>query len=331
MEPGLDNHVPAKPNPEVQPIKADLERAKDPETTPSSRILKTSVVLDFGDTIYLTEHRRASEGNGSSLITQIESLAKIPSLLPAHTARTAHVTTRSATDERKPKPITLGKTIRAAFEESVGRDGGKKFLPLGSLYRILTKERISNELTSYYPEIQSDELQTLVRDIWDTHTIVQSPESIQTTTRLRIFAILALLGQVKEIRNFIRDKLYDSHLPFILSTNDDGDCQLEHNDENGGQTIEFFSNWPQEHDLESYAEKQWQVLSPYFQLSTSKHSEILHYDFPRETILPFLEKDDDRKRGGFGEVFRVKIRPESHNCCEDPVSIPSSMIVLQPQ
>jgi hypothetical protein len=322
MEPGLDHCVPATPNPEVQHTKDDLEKSKDPETTPSLQELKTTVVLDFGDTIYLAEHRRASEEDGSSLTTQTETLPKTPSLLPSHTTRNAYVTTLSATDERKPKYISLGQIIRAAFKRSVGRDGGKEFLPLGSLYRILTKQRISDELTKLYPDIQRHELNTLIGDIWNTKSIAQSPESTQITTRLRIFAVLALLDKVEEIRNFIRDKIYDSHLPLILSsTNDDGLRQLEHHGENGGQSVKLFSSWPKVHDLESYAEKQWQVLSPYFQLSTSKHSEILHYDLQRETILPFVEKDEGRKRGGFGEVFRVKIHPENHNCCEDPVSI----------
>jgi hypothetical protein len=326
MDVGSDNLVPTKPDPETQQTSADSLKVEDSDTNPTSKGFKNSVVLDLGDTIYLKEHPRAKvirKESENSLTTQPETFSKTHSLLLLHTTSNVHNTTGSITDELKLKNTSLGKTIRAALKRSVGRDGGKEFLPLGSLYRILTKERIFDELERHYPDTRRDELTKLVGDIWNTQSIPRSSGTLdQTTTRLRIFAILALFEKVKEIGNFIRDGLYDCHLPFTLSsTRDDGLRQLERHGENGGQSVELFSSW-QVWELELYAEHmQWQVLSPYFQLSTSKHSTILHYNLSPKTILPFIEKDDFRRRGGFGEVFRVKIHPENHNCCQDPVSI----------
>ncbi|EPE33277.1 Protein kinase-like (PK-like) [Glarea lozoyensis ATCC 20868] len=276
------------------------------------RMSENNEIHDLGDTIYLTTVRRpisSEDGENPLSSTKPEDV----SVLAAGAPNDPIIPIASSSE------IKLGKLIRSSLRKSAGRDGGKDFLPIGSLHRILTRSRIRQEVAKEFSGSQ-DELENLVGEIWDIYSTSSSPfVQSRKTTRLRIFAILSLIGKTNEIKAFVEAGLYDSHLPFVLFNSSDGCPQLalpNETDQNPTNLIELFATWP-EWAIESFAEKQVQLLSPYFQLSTSKHSEVLHYDFGAKIILPYIEKDPTRRRGGFGEVFRVKIHPECHNCCED--------------
>jgi hypothetical protein len=103
------------------------------------------------------------------------------------------------------------------------------------------------------------------------------------------------------IVEFYNADIDDSHLPIlsrkaqprILGTETSRNIVLQ----------EVYDFW-QGRERRFY-DSQWEILVPRF--STDKLSQ----DLDKQSILPFIEKDDDSKRGGFGDVYKVKIH-EKH-------------------
>jgi hypothetical protein len=232
-------------------------------------------------------------------------------------------------ENRYTQGLNFGESIRAALRESQTTAKGK-FLPLDALNRIVTRERVFQEL-SHHEVRPSDELDSLTDKIWD---IVTSPSSLklrkEKTTRRRIFAILGLMEKFGEIVAFVDNDLYDSDLPFVLSEGvRPGLLNLYRKDKDGSQNpIKLFEKW-KAHELESFNSYQWQLTAPYFRLSTETKRKVRHYNLKENSIiLPFIEDDEvrqgnGRSEGGYGDVWRVKIHPAHHNCCEDSVRFPA--------
>jgi hypothetical protein len=208
--------------------------------------------------------------------------------------------------------------LRAGFQASEEQEKGK-FLPLDQLDKIVTADRVKRELQKCNI-VPPRELDYYTGQIWG---ITKSPNP---TSRRKIFAILVLIQKVASILDFIKHGLYDKHLPFILTEGPGpGHSQLSRK-RNGGaiEPIPFCQDpnvWPT-YLLECFQNYQWQLLAPYFELSAKSQPKVLHYNLEANSILPFTEVDKENTsahRGGFGDVWRVKIHPAHHNCC--PLSV----------
>ena len=222
----------------------------------------------------------------------------------------------------------LGESIRAAFSPASQSGERKKFLPNDALDGIITKERVRQELGRQM-STPPKELDTLTDEIWEVMTPSASKSRGKETTRRKIFAILGLMDKVKDIIDFIRDELYDSDLPFELVDGPRPLLRLYGKVKEGSTNrIPLFDKW-KPHELESFHNYQWGLMAPYFQLITEADRRVLHYNLRDGIILPFIEDVEqdtatgDRKKGGFGDVWRVKIHPAHHNCCEDTASLRS--------
>jgi hypothetical protein len=241
--------------------------------------------------------------------------------------------------------LPLGCALRANFTRP-DHDRQDKFLPIDMLTRLITPGRIRNELENLRDPsdprkrlISPDKLGYYTRQVCEvsdrttsTHSSVSlsqpsssrpasKPPRKRRTTRLKIFAILALLDRIDAIVDFIALDIHDQDLPFVLGEGTSpGSVRLYQNAQSGGKAIPLFDRKWRPSDLESFHINQWKFLAPYFRLSVERDDPILNYVLEKEIILPFIE-EDSWKRGGFGQVSRVKIHHAHHNTCPDRVRL----------
>ncbi|KAM7220305.1 Protein kinase-like domain containing protein [Rhypophila decipiens] len=220
-----------------------------------------------------------------------------------------------------PSPQDFETAIRAALKVSASRDKGE-YLPNDAFNRIVTRDRVRQELARLVPDkIAADKLDWYTDQVWHTTPPANSKShDPRPTTRRKIFAILALIQKVPDIVRFIDDSdenLHDNDLPFLLSDGPSpGTLQLQRRGRDGKLSpITIVSSWPP-FMLEVFNGYQWKLLPPYFVLSTKTRPEVPHYSFEDGTVLPFIEDEAiaSGDRGGFGDVWRVKIHPAHHNC-----------------
>ncbi|KAK4215503.1 hypothetical protein QBC37DRAFT_419054 [Rhypophila decipiens] len=231
---------------------------------------------------------------------------------------------------RAAKTVDFETAIRAAFKVSASRDKGQ-YLPNDAFNRIVTRDRVRQELARLVPRtIAADRLDWYTDQVWHTTPPPASSSSRshdpRPTTRRKIFAILALIQRVPDIVRFIDDSdenLHDNDLPFLLSDGPNpGTRQLQRRGRDGNLSpITIVSTWPA-FMLEVFNDYQWKLLPPYFVLSTTTRPEVPHYSFEYGTVLPLIEDEEiaSGNRGGFGDVWKVKIHPAHHNCSHDASS-----------
>ncbi|KAE9364084.1 kinase-like protein [Stipitochalara longipes BDJ] len=279
-----------------------------------------SIVNDYGDTKHLEEHRELAQKD--ELIAH--SGATFQNTLDRPKSRESHITIDD--DATTPETILsqvnfdqsteeqdLGLAIRASFEVSAEKER-KEFLPLDALNNTVTSNRIRRELEKLGIN-PPEKLEQLTNKIWE----ISSPSSGTKTTRRKILAILALIKKVEKIVDFIKEDLYDSDLPFILSNGKKpGTRQLDRKGKNRKlEAIQLFNEW-EVHELESFEHNQWHLLAPYFHLSTKEDPKVLHYNLDHQIILPFTEDNEVKHEGGgFGDVWKVTIHPAHHTYCHD--------------
>ncbi|KAK4206461.1 kinase-like domain-containing protein [Rhypophila decipiens] len=226
-----------------------------------------------------------------------------------------------------PSPQDFETEIRAALKVSASRDKGE-YLPNDAFNRIVTRDRVRQELARLVPErIAADKLDWYTDQVWHTTPPVNSKShDPRPTTRRKIFAILALIQMVPGIVRFIDDSdenVHDNDLPFLLSDGPDpGTRQLQRRGRDGNLSpITIVSSWPPfMHEV--FNDYQWKLLPPYFVLSTTTRPEVPHYSFEYGTVLPLIEDEKiaSGNTGGFGDVWKVKIHPAHHNRCHNASS-----------
>jgi hypothetical protein len=314
------------------------ERVPDSTQAQGSVASHSSVVNDHGDARQLAENRRGngvSGGGGYGYSTAdlvaysgagFTSADALPSLIESDVSPPGKILQldQVSPDDLQAELATredLGESIRAAFQRSAVREG-KFFLPIDALERIVSKKRIRQELARLNPERLPEQLDNLTAQIWEVNPTSRSKASSKKTTRRKLFAILALIEKLDQIVEFIKEGLYDIDLPFVLSTGSrKGLRQLDRKGEDGElHPISLFADW-KTIELEYFNNSQWELLAPYFHLSTKKDPKILHYNLENETIMPFTEDHEVKHTGGYGDVWKVKIHPAHHNHCDNSVSL----------
>jgi hypothetical protein len=300
---------------ELGKIRLNLPRSE------GSAASHSSVINDYGDAEHLAENRksghpdfssdsRVSTGelvlhSGAGFVNTQEEITQVD--------KTGLV----GPEDQLPEEETVGGLIRAAFQTSAVGEDKKKFLPIDSLERIVTKKRIRRELKDLVP---TEKLERVIDEIWDLTPASPSKSSTKYTTRRKIFAILALMESTGNIVYFIKENLHDNDLPLILS--DGSRPEMYRRDRRTGllQSIQLFAAWPA-HELEYFDINQWKLLAPYFVLNTKDNPKVKHYNLPERITLPFIEENEVRREGGFSDVWKVKISPGHHNYRKDWVSL----------
>jgi hypothetical protein len=217
--------------------------------------------------------------------------------------------------------VDIQQALRAA-QVKTGKEN-KHFLPRDALDRILTPGCVSRDLAKLKdPHHHHKPLIPRERLSWYTAQVCtkfQAPSQSTSASRIKIFAILALIEKIGSIVDFIHGGISDTDLPFILTDDhESGSLRLYRKDTSGNGRIPIVAfeepvRWPA-YLLQVFDEWQWKVLVPYFHFSTAEKPRVREYHLEKNTILPFIEEDSsERKRGGFGDVWRVKIHPAHHN------------------
>lgn len=163
------------------------------------------------------------------------------------------------------------------------------FLSTPELKGIFTETIISNILLQeeIYPEHQ----------VGRVATQVLGPE----TCTVQIFTILILIGHVRYIKDFLRDKVYDRDLPLVRK---EGKYEL------------LKKNGFKECYLLQFCSLQWHVFVPVFDL---RPDDIRVDHFPPKSRMPFLKKPELKSRGGQGKLWKIEVHA-NHFRAKFPVS-----------
>ncbi|KAH0426462.1 protein kinase [Colletotrichum camelliae] len=186
---------------------------------------------------------------------------------------------------------------------------GKKFLPLDDLRKSIARPQVRRALRKS-PAFSDDEVHEYANHVCDTTQVANT----QRTTRQRMFATLVLIEHLEALRSFVEEKLHDIHLPFKLQREKHGIKWLLFYKATDGELVQFqgSSAW-RNSKVKSFYDKQWLVLSPFFDMKAGKP---LFYPLESMVILPFVEGSEGQPNtafGGFGTVWRVKIHHAHHN------------------
>ncbi|KAG6365568.1 hypothetical protein INS49_007179 [Diaporthe citri] len=176
---------------------------------------------------------------------------------------------------------SLGDELREAYCDTESKQRSD-FLPIDALDRIVTEDRVKEEIG----KLSGCSRKNLNHDV---QQVLGAASTIpgQTTSRKKIFAILALIDKLDAIWDFVTEGIYDVHLPF----------EKEKAQSPGGH-------------------EKWNVHIPIFFLNTKKDPKVRHYPLQESVVLPFIEDDEVKqggKMGGFADVWRIKFHPSHHN------------------
>jgi hypothetical protein len=183
-------------------------------------------------------------------------------------------------DEKNGRPRTRSSgTGGSTLEEDlwnarVTYKSHRSFIPITELRRLITVDRVSQELHAQNPE-------TIPIEMVNKAEII-----VQNATRL--FALLILIGKEQYITSFIEEGIRDDDLPI-----------------NGVRCkdIQVFSQWKPK-AVKDFKQDQWSVISPIFDTVGE------HYELDDHTILPFIENKECPEQliaGGYSDVRSVRI------------------------
>jgi hypothetical protein len=193
----------------------------------------------------------------------------------------------------------IGDQLRAAIQWQAG-SSAKGFIPLDQIDTIVSRESIEKELldTPRLFGLFAEQGDALVNNILG----LDSPVS-HSTRKVRLFAILALLGCVERIADFIENTASDNILPIYIQ---DSPSRNEPHVLAKDKTTSLrpcFGLWDRS-AIEAFEEQQWVVLAPVF----GKNAPFINLS--PKAVLPFIHDDaDTQRRGGTSKIFRVKIHP----------------------
>lgn len=213
------------------------------------------------------------------------------------------------------------------------------FLPADEIPRLITPESVRNELKSY-------------KDFPD-HLLSRTVQDI-VPDRMKLFAILTMMGKGDLIIQLIQEGIADAHLPFTLSRYADTlSCQVKSDDDDDDDgalrtyNIHAFApttaggggdaSW-HPRDSETFFDCQWELLAPHLDLICPYGNDCptsskvpTGYSFGSSQVLPFLKPDSTSSNGeppvehfgGFSLVVKVEIHPahRSHCLVESCVSV----------
>lgn len=214
----------------------------------------------------------------------------------------------------------LGNDIRGVVCQT-GSTDSREFYPIDDLEEVVTKDRAREVFANH----GDTEIETVIGEIFDTKTV-----SGNTTRRFKIFVNLALMEKPQLIAEFIKEGLFDLHLPLEkvqVAGAPKGRFHLvrkpRSQDEKLSDPISFFENWSQP-DIASFLNTQHEVCVPIFDLTTDEDptTKLSHYKLHKQAVLPFIEDDQDNQgAGGCADVWKVKLHAAHHNLCKSTVGI----------
>jgi hypothetical protein len=231
--------------------------------------------------------------------------------------------------------LSSGKTIPCGIPSGVNRshslqdqlmalvcktsDKRPGFIPRGFLEQILTPKTVLDALRErsrirQRPSVTEDNLQQYVSKICPGNSINDAQPRFY-----KIFAILILIDREDDIFDFLEMGPCDADLPLkVVPVLGSAFGDLRRSNEPDFK-LPSFKNW-RSNALEHFDQRQWSVVSPF--LAKSKTGQVRFYQLDAKDILPWTAKDkDQRRKGGYSEVQKVRIHKNHHNFEDLDVSI----------
>jgi len=206
---------------------------------------------------------------------------------------------------RSPDPSFL---LRQQLDKGIAFTfNNERFIPLDHIQRTLSPKAVELELRSHSSNLSEETIENAVKSVCNSaeaDMCLFRDYVIRSTSRLRVFATLVLIEATDKIADFIREEIYDSHLPL-----QDNTCFPK-----------IFKNWS---TLlrRMFCEFQWLSMSPFFSSSTCKQptgEPIPYFNIPDFVALPFKSCDNifsDRQH-----FSKLEIYPGHHEFPQSPVS-----------
>ena len=215
-----------------------------------------------------------------------------------------------------------GNALQVAILGATERHESGYFTPIDKLDAIVTLRTVERELERKLRNLtDEDELHSCALEIWGECI----PPGLPRTTRRKIFACLVIVGRVPGILDFIKQGIYDCHLPldYHSETRNLGNPVVYPTNQFGALLgpIEFVDKRDMSWRIQviSFVRDQGALLAPFFPMSCAPNepSKVYHLQLSNKAVLPFLDIEDAPGQltfGGFSIVRKVKIHPAHHNC-----------------
>lgn len=194
------------------------------------------------------------------------------------------------------------------------------FFAEGQLSKILTEERVQQELTTHFEDsLPESTIAEYAKTICQKSlTLDESSDQLEqpkTRSYIKILAILILIQKTRAIIKVLEDPsgVNDSDLPLIKSPRADNERFYELRIGRQSETSLgcFQKKWWDQFNIRNFDEWQWTTIPLVFKGSKS-HKDVTHHVLQRQAILPFIEDTRTEHEGGFARVFKVAIHPKHH-------------------
>lgn len=206
--------------------------------------------------------------------------------------------------EKPLRPTSIQDRLRDRIEEALVWSALDKqdYLPLDRLESILDVESIALLLKEIYHLTKEEELREKFANIVDTET---------GRCRRRILGVLVFMSRVEYIDNFIREDIWDIHLPLERSASIVNRHVRTRTSDN-----EFtLENWSRD-EIELFCLYQKMFFVPFFDI---KEDRLCSYELESNIRLPYMSFEH-KTSGGFGVIHKVEIHPSHHNFARSNVS-----------
>jgi hypothetical protein len=198
--------------------------------------------------------------------------------------------------EYTPDHETLEGLLRKVSVQHVDSARTRCFWPTQALERVLTRDRVVEELKTYAnvdPRFSDERL----REDLTKNILLDSR---------KIFAILVLIGQGPFINNIVQDNLRDIDLPLVAR----GPSHQLYRRGRKSPERSFTSGRWMTYQREIFSDLQYAVNPVILRMEADGHTPR-HDVFSSKVVLPFIA-ESMRHDGGFGVVTKVKIHPDCH-------------------
>ncbi|KAI0547201.1 kinase-like domain-containing protein [Xylaria curta] len=207
----------------------------------------------------------------------------------------------SSQDQLAPSPL---EKLQASLHPK-GYCNRTYYVPVDKQYELITKDCISEILSTTIVPMNGDDLKSLVDQILPHYSCSDSATALtRSPSRRKLFAILVMLGVPGRILSFIQENIWDNHLPF--QRNPDTQRWKCNDIINSNKLLEIARSedniWsPQLKDL--FEVYQWYFLSPVFDMGGP---ELMHYHLHINTRLPFIKSNLGDEKPSRDSSFAVK-------------------------
>ncbi|KZL72861.1 protein kinase-like (PK-like) protein [Colletotrichum tofieldiae] len=221
----------------------------------------------------------------------------------------------NAKDQQKPISVSdaIANAIDASLVSYAGKRGAPRWLPVNDLLKIINEKDVHQALSESCGG--TEERETTIKDYAAKICgRVGYDDGKRTSLGARsMFAILATIDKVDEIRDFIDGGFTDENLPLLPYTKDEYPLCPEGLSPGELDCWTLGRNWDRK-QWRTFLDYQRKMRSPFFELRQRRKG-LPHYDLDQDTVLPFIEDHGTMEtiHGGFSMVRRIKIHEAHHD------------------